>query len=484
MVGVTFFTALITAGTVGAPGVFIVPLQHEFGWSTAEISSALSIRFILFGLMAPFAAALLNRYGLRNVTLSALLIVASALVASLAMTKVWQLMLLWGVVIGIGTGMTALVLGATIAARWFSARRGLVVGILTASVATGQLVFLPLLASLTERFGWRIALALIVCVMLGVAAFAVLMLMRDRPSDLGLRPFGDQGTEPLPAPPANNAPIMAAALGTLRDAAKTRVFWILFATFFICGASTNGLVQVHLIPMCLDFGIPQVQAASLLAAMGVFDFFGTIFSGWLSDRYDNRWLLFWYYGLRGLSLLFLPFTRLLVLRPVAVCDVLRARLDRHRAADGAADGATLRRRARQSGVRLGFRRPPDRRCLCGLRRRAVAHAACDLSAGLLLCRRAMRRRGGDRAGDLAGAEAGDREDRYGLIAILVAGPALRSGSARRANSHSSGRVLRGSMISSTQNFSAERNGERSLLSRSSISSSLACGSSAASMSAR
>jgi MFS family permease len=307
MVGVTFFTALVTAGAVGAPGVFIVPLQREFGWSTAEISSALSIRFILFGLMAPFAAALMNRYGLRNVALSALLVVTSALLASLAMTKIWHLMLLWGVVIGIGTGMTALVLGATVAARWFNARRGLVVGILTASVATGQLVFLPMLASVTERMGWRVALS-IVCVMLGFAAFAVLMVMRDRPSDVGLRPYGDQGTEPLPAPPPNNAPIMAAALGTLRDAAQTRTFWVLFATFFICGASTNGLIQVHLIPMCLDFGIPQVQAAGLLAAMGIFDFFGTIASGWLSDRYDNRWLLFWYYGLRGLSLLMLPFT--------------------------------------------------------------------------------------------------------------------------------------------------------------------------------
>jgi MFS family permease len=307
MVGVTFFTALISAGTVGAPGVFIVPLQQEFGWTTAEVSSALSIRFILFGLMAPFAAALLNRYGLRNVTLSALLIVASALVTSLAMTKLWQLILLWGVVIGIGTGMTALVLGATIAARWFAARRGLVVGILTASVATGQLLFLPLLAAITERMGWRIALALM-CVMLAVAASAVLLLMRDRPGDVGLRPFGDDATQPLPAPSVDKAPILAAALGTLRDASKSRVFWILFLTFFICGASTNGLIQVHLIPMCIDYGIPQVQAASLLAAMGVFDFFGTIFSGWLSDRYDNRWLLFWYYGLRGLSLLLLPFT--------------------------------------------------------------------------------------------------------------------------------------------------------------------------------
>jgi sugar phosphate permease len=307
MVGVTFFTALISAGTVGAPGVFIVPLQHEFGWSTAEISSALSIRFILFGLMAPFAAALLNRYGLRNVVLAAQLIVVAALVVSLTMTKVWQLMLLWGVAIGIGTGMTALVLGATIAARWFLARRGLVVGILTASVATGQLIFLPLLASLTERYGWRPALGF-VCAMLCVSALAVLMIMRDRPSDVGLRPFGDTGPNAPPAPASGKGPILGAALGTLRDASKSAVFWALFLTFAICGASTAGLIQVHLIPMCMDFGIPQVQAASLLAAMGVFDFVGTIASGWLSDRYDNRWLLFWYYGLRGLSLVFLPFS--------------------------------------------------------------------------------------------------------------------------------------------------------------------------------
>ncbi len=307
MIAVTFLTALVSAGAVGAPGVFILPLQKEFGWTTAQISSALSIRLLLFGLMAPFAAALLNRYGLRNVTLTALLIVVSALVVSLGMTEVWQLMLLWGVVVGFGTGLTALVLGATVAARWFNVRRGLAVGILTASSATGQLVFLPLLAALTDSFGWRSALGLM-CAMLGVAAFAVVLLMRDRPSDLGLRPFGDTGTEPLPAPPPNNAPIMAAALGTLRDASRSRVFWVLFFTFFICGASTNGLIQVHLIPFCADYGIPQVQAASLLAAMGIFDFVGTIASGWLSDRYDNRYLLFWYYGLRGLSLLFLPFT--------------------------------------------------------------------------------------------------------------------------------------------------------------------------------
>ncbi|QUS39602.1 MFS transporter [Tardiphaga alba] len=307
MIAVTFITALVSAAAVGAPGVFIVPLQKEFGWSTAEISSAMSIRFVLFGLMAPFAAALMNRYGLRNVTLTALVIVVASLVLSLGMTELWQLVALWGFAVGVGTGMTALVLGATVASRWFKERRGLVIGILTASAATGQLIFLPILASITAQVGWRWALALM-CVMLAFAAIAVLLVMRDRPSDLDLRPFGDTSTDPLPPPPPANAPIMAAALGALRDAAKTKVFWILFATFFICGASTNGLVQVHLIPMCLDFGIPEVQAAGLLAAMGVFDFVGTIASGWLSDRYDNRYLLFWYYGLRGLSLLALPFT--------------------------------------------------------------------------------------------------------------------------------------------------------------------------------
>jgi MFS family permease len=408
MVAVTFLTALISAGTVGAPGVFIVPLQNEFGWSTAEISSALSIRFILFGLIAPFAAALLNRYGLRNMTLTALLVVVSGLIASLFMTQVWQLMLLWGVVIGLGTGMTALVLGATIAARWFAARRGLVVGILTASVATGQLVFLPLVATLTDRYGWRIAAALM-CVMLGVAAFAVLMIMRDRPSDLGLRPFGDQGTDPIVAPPPNNAPIMAAALGTLRDASKSHVFWILFATFFICGASTNGLIQVHLIPMCLDYGIPQVQAASLLCRDGHFRFLRhhrlRLAVGPLRQSLAAVLVLRPARPVAAVPAVY----RFLVLRPVGVCDVLRAGLDRHRAADGAADRATVRARTRQPGVRLDFCRPSTGRRCRRLRRRAVADDLRHLFAGLLRRRRALRHRRADRAGDLAagaGSKAG------------------------------------------------------------------------------
>ncbi|KQT73522.1 MFS transporter [Methylobacterium sp. Leaf465] len=301
---VTFLTMLVTAGAVGAPGVLILPLQKEFGWDTATIGSALAVRLILFGLMGPFAAALMNRYGPRRIVLLALALIAGGLLASLSMTRVWQLVLLWGVVVGIGTGLTALVLGATVATRWFSRSRGLVVGLLTASSATGQLVVLPLLAALTEALGWRAAL-LVICALLLAAGLGVLALMRDRPEDLGLAPYGE--TRPL-APPAMPGPSANGALSALRDAAGTRVFWVLFATFFICGASTNGLIQTHFIPLCADYGIGPVQGASVLAAMGVFDFIGTVASGWLSDRYDNRWLLFWYYGLRGLSLMFLPFS--------------------------------------------------------------------------------------------------------------------------------------------------------------------------------
>jgi MFS family permease len=304
---VTFLTMLVTAGAVGAPGVLIVPLQREFGWDTAEISTALAIRLVLFGLMGPFAAALMNRYGIRQVTVTALVLISIGLLSSLAMDKVWQLILFWGGIVGLGTGLTALVLGATVATRWFSERRGLVIGLLTASSATGQLVFLPLLASLTEQFGWRAALTFIVG-LLAIAVLAVLALMRNRPLDLGLAPYGEKSPGPATAPSSAVAALAISPIAALWDAARTRTFWVLFGTFFICGASTNGLIQTHFVALCGDYGMAAVGAASVLALMGVFDFIGTVGSGWLSDRYDNRWLLFWYYGLRGLSLLYLPFT--------------------------------------------------------------------------------------------------------------------------------------------------------------------------------
>ncbi|MET0430947.1 MAG: MFS transporter [Hyphomicrobium sp.] len=307
VVAATFLTMLVTAGAVGAPGVFIVPLEKEFGWTTSQISSALAIRFMLFGLMGPFAAAFMNRFGVRRIVLTALVIVATVLAASLAMTKLWQLVLLWGIGVGFGTGLTAMVLGATISTRWFSQRRGLVMGMLSASTATGQLVFLPLLAKLTALYGWRMSVVFI-CAVIAVAAVVVFLLMRDRPADIGLPPFGASDIVPTPPHRESFGALLLTPLVILKDAAQTGAFWVLFGTFFICGLSTNGLIQTHFIALCGDFGLASVTAASVLAMMGIFDFFGTIGSGWLSDRFDNRWLLFWYYGLRGLSLLYLPYT--------------------------------------------------------------------------------------------------------------------------------------------------------------------------------
>jgi MFS family permease len=307
VVAVTFLTMLVTAGAMGAPGVLIVPLQHEFGWDNAQISSALALRLLLFGLFAPFAAAFMNRFGLRRVMICAATLIAAGLLLSLAMTQVWQLVLLWGVVVGVGSGLTAIVLAATVATRWFTHRRGLVVGLLTASNATGQLVFLPLIANLTDHFGWRFAL-IIVCGLLAIAASLALVLMRDRPSDLNLPPYGESAVVPPPPPGFGLLSLLSSPLEVLRDAARVPLFWVLFGTFFICGCSTNGLIQTHFITFCGDYGLAATTAASVLAMMGIFDFAGTIGSGWLSDRVDNRWLLFWYYGLRGLSLLYLPFT--------------------------------------------------------------------------------------------------------------------------------------------------------------------------------
>jgi MFS family permease len=246
----------------------------------------------------------MERYGLRRIVCSALALIAAGMLLSTQMTTLWQLFVLWGLVIGLGSGFTALVLGATIANRWFDRRRGLVIGILTASSATGQLIFLPFAASLIAHHGWRYAVLPVFTMCLVVAGLAFCFL-KDRPQDLGLKAFGaDPAAGPLPVPKAR--PSFSTPLIVLAEASRTPAFWVLFGTFFVCGLSTNGLIQTHFISLCGDNGLGAVPAASLLAMIGAFDFIGTISSGWLSDRFDNRKLLFWYYGLRGLSLLWLP----------------------------------------------------------------------------------------------------------------------------------------------------------------------------------
>src|SRR5947199_2450112 len=300
---VTFIALMGAAGFRATPSVLIVPLQNEFGWNRAVISIAVSINLILFGLTGPFAAALMDRFGLRVVTVGALTTVATGALITTVMNAPWQLYLLWGVVVGLGTGCMASVLAATVANRWFVHRRGLVLGALTAAGATGRLIFLPGLGWLAQSAGWRLA-----AIAVAVAALAVVpvvaLFLRNRPSDLGLRAFG--ATEGDTVPTNTGSPIANAFRG-LRMGVRSRDFWLLGGSFFICGASTNGLIGTHLIPASMDHGMAEVTAASLLAVIGVFDVIGTLASGYLTDRFDSRWLLFSYYGLRGLSLLLLPY---------------------------------------------------------------------------------------------------------------------------------------------------------------------------------
>jgi len=307
VVAVIFLALLSSAGLRATPGVLLLllPLQTAFGWNVGVISLSAAIGIFLYGLVGPFAAAVMQRFGIRRTVLGALTLMSASIGASYFMTAPWQLFLTWGLLSGIGSGAVANVLGATIVNRWFTTNRGLVMGLLTASTATGTLIFTPGLAALVEWGGWK-PVVLTVAACCAALIPLVYVLVPERPASIGLRSFGSQHDD-HPAPPAQGNPFTA-AFSNLARAATTRAFWFLFTTFFICGFTTNGLVGTHLIAFCGDHGIVEMQAASLLALMGFFDLFGTTFSGWLTDRFDPRKLLFFYYGLRGLSLIYLPYS--------------------------------------------------------------------------------------------------------------------------------------------------------------------------------
>lgn len=300
---VTFFTLMATAGFRSAPSVLIVPLEEAFGWSRSQIATAVSINVLLFGLVAPFAAALMERFTVRKVVMAALMVVAISSTSTIFMTEPWHLWALWGIGVGAGAGSMALVFAATIANRWFVAKKGIVVGALTAATATGQLIFLPLLSHFALNYGWKS-----VSITVGAASAAVVpfifLFLKEKPEALGIKPYGaPDGWQPAPLSEMSAGQL---AIDTAVQSSKSRDFWILFGTFFVCGLSTNGLIGTHFIPAAHDHGMPTTVAASLLALIGVFDVIGTIFSGYLTDRIDPRRLLFFYYGLRGLSLFLLP----------------------------------------------------------------------------------------------------------------------------------------------------------------------------------
>ena len=322
--GITFATLFATSGFRSAPSVLILPLEKDFGWQRDVISLAVAINVLLYGLTAPFAAALMERFTVRKVVMAALATVGSGALLTIWMNQSWHLMLLWGVIVGVGTGSMALVFAATIANRWFVKKRGLVIGILTAASASGQLVFLPGLSKLAEDPGWR-ASSLVIALGAYLMVPLIYFFLKEDPQSANTTAYGAESTWQPPVLEKGNAAKIA--VKALKDASKVRNFWYLVGSFFVCGLSTSGLIGTHFIPAAHDHGMPQVVAASLLALIGVFDVIGTIFSGYLTDRIDPRKLLFFYYLLRGLSLFLLPSILFSSLHPSTLVFIIFYGLD-------------------------------------------------------------------------------------------------------------------------------------------------------------
>ncbi|MEL0326994.1 MAG: MFS transporter [Burkholderiaceae bacterium] len=301
--GVTFLTLIAAAAFRSTTSVMFVPLETEFAWTRTQTSAAVTLNLIFYGLTAPFAAVLMERYSVKKVALWALGLIGLGTVLTVWMTSLWQLVLYWGVMVGAGTGGLALVFASIVANRWFVKRRGLVTGIFSAAYATGQLVFLPLIANMVTQLGWRTG-SLVVAGFVAVVIPIFILFFRNSPAEANSSAYGSMASEPT----YTEAPrSLLDTFAVLFEVAKTRQFWVLSGTFFVCGWTTNGLIGAHFIPAAHDHGMPATTAAGLLALVGIFDFVGTILSGWLTDRFDSRILLVIYYGLRGLALFSVPF---------------------------------------------------------------------------------------------------------------------------------------------------------------------------------
>ena len=305
VLAITFFSIIVAGITLSSSGVFLGPFEHEFGWDRSVIAMAFAISLFLYGISGPFMAALLEVIGLKKMMLAAMAILIMGIALTLLMQQAWQLMIIWGFIIGLGASLFLTVLSPFVANNWFEKRRGLALGILTASTATGQLVLLPILAMIIENSSWRWAIALIM-VLSSIMFMMILLFMKNKPKDVGLLPYGLEEERAESIVENKKNPIIIAFNG-LFEAVKVKEFWLLAGSFFICGLSTSGLIGTHFVSYCISFGIPLVTAASFLSFMGIFNLVGTTLSGWLSDRFDNRWLLFWYYLLRGASLVLLPY---------------------------------------------------------------------------------------------------------------------------------------------------------------------------------
>ena len=303
--GVVFLAMLAGVGVRAAPGVMILPLQHAFGWDVSTISGAVSLNIILLGATGPFLTGLMQVVGLKRTMIGCLTILMAGTALSTFMNQPWQLFLTWGLMVGIGSGAGAVGFAGAVANRWFIHRAGLAMGLLTSANAAGQLIFLPLLALLVQHYGWQgVSIALTAAIALVIPL--VMLLLPESPAAIGLPAFGGRTVEPVGTFEGGNP--FTVAFTALGRASKSMDFWLLCLTFGICGFSTNGLINTHLIAYCADYGIIPVNGASILAVIGAFSLIGSTASGWLCDRYSPRVLLFWFYGLRGLSLVIMPFT--------------------------------------------------------------------------------------------------------------------------------------------------------------------------------
>lgn len=304
IIGLSFLAYLAASAVRSAPSVLIYPLEKEFGWGRTAISSAASLNLLTYGLMAPVGGWLLDRFGARRVVIASLAAISVGVTGTVFVRELWQFVLLWGVVLGVATGVTP-ALSASVASRWFIARRGLALGILSNANATGQVIFLPILMALIVTQGWRPAMMLIVGTALLLLP-AIWFWLRDYPHEVGLEPYTDSKTTPAERQQAQSAPRSFSFAATV-DVFKTTTFWLLSGTFFICGMTSNGLVGTHMIPYAIERGIPEVAAATAVGIMGVASFIGTTFAGWLCDRVDPRKVLSAAYLFRGLSLFVLPY---------------------------------------------------------------------------------------------------------------------------------------------------------------------------------
>ncbi|MBI0580665.1 MFS transporter [Neobacillus cucumis] len=305
ILAITFFSIIAAGIVMSSSGVFIDPFEKEFGWDRSVIALAFAISMFLYGISGPFMAALLNVIGLKKMMMASMATLLTGILLTFIMNQSWQMILIWGIIIGLGSSLFLTVLSPYVANHWFEKRRGLAVGILTASSATGQLILLPVLATIIDHYSWRPAIGLMMILSI-IMLLIILLFMKNKPKDVGILPYGleEEIQESNEGPKEN--PIVIAFNG-LFEAVKVKEFWLLSGSFFICGLSTSGLIGTHFVSYCISFGIPLVTAASFLSFMGIFNLVGTTLSGWLSDRFDNRWLLFWYYGFRGASLLSLPY---------------------------------------------------------------------------------------------------------------------------------------------------------------------------------